>query len=148
MLASSAGLSDIRVRMKEWKIALLILIWPVLLLGGALFMYKKASQPRVEVRNFSGTDIAEFTVDYAPSLANGQGAVKAALGEIRRGASAEFRFPKGEYFVNVSFTQAGRARQLECGIIGEENAGMFLVSLQPDPQKSGCVKLSVLESPN
>jgi hypothetical protein len=73
--------------------------------------------------------------------------VKAALGNLKAGSDAEFKFPAGEFFVNVSFVQAGRSRQLECGVIGDTATGLFLVNLQPNPENSGCAKLSVIEAP-
>lgn len=134
-------------RMKEWKIALLILVWPALLLGGAFYLYQRATKPRIEIRNLSRTTIESLTVEYAPSLSSGVGMVKENFGEIKPGRNIEFKFPAGEYYVLVSFTQAGKSRQLECGAIGDTSAGMLLVTLQPNPENSGCAKLSVIEAP-
>lgn len=133
--------------MKEWKIAFLILIWPALLISGSLYLYQRATTPRIEVRNLSRTTIESLVVEYAPSLSNGVGMVKEAFGDLKPGSNAEFKFPKGEYYVLVNFIQIGRPRQLECGMIGDTNAGMLLVTLQPDPEKSGCAKLAVIEAP-
>jgi hypothetical protein len=133
--------------MKEWKIALLILIWPALLLGGGFYMYQRATKPRIEIRNLSRAVIESLAVEYAPNLSNGVGLRKEPFGDIKPGVDVEFQFPEGEYFVNVSFSQAGRSRQLECGVIGDTKTGMFLVNLLPDPESSECAKLSVIEAP-
>lgn len=147
MIGSGPGQRGIGIRMKEWKIALLILVWPALLLGGAFYLYNRATKPRIEIRNFSRTAIEGLFVEYAPSLSNGQGMQKEVFGDLKPGANVEFKFPPGQYYVLVTFTQAGKSRQLECGAIGDTAAGMLLVTLQPDPENSGCAKLSVIEAP-
>lgn len=110
-------------------------------------MYQRASKPRIEIRNFSHATIESLSVEYAPSLSNGAGMVKETFGELKYGNNVEFQFPKGEYYVLVNFVQAGKSHQLECGMIGDTATGMFLVTLQPNPDSSGCAKLSVIEAP-
>lgn len=134
--------------MKDWKIALLIMVWPALLLSGSLYLYLRATKPKIEIRNLSRTRVEALTVEFAPSMANGAGLQKETFRDIESGANIEFKFPKGEHFVNVSFTQAGKTRHLECGVIGDANTGMFLVTLWPDPERSGCAKFAVIEAPN
>jgi hypothetical protein len=133
--------------MKEWKIALLILVWPALLLGGSFYLYSRAMKPRIELRNLSRTQIESLSVDYAPSLSNGVGGQRVSFGSMKPGANIEFLFPKGEFFVLVNFTQDGKSHQLECGAIGDTATGTLLVTLQPNPENSGCAKLSVIEAP-
>lgn len=134
--------------MKEWKIALLILIWPALLLGGSFYLYHRATKPRLEVRNLSRTEIESLSIDYAPNSSNGVGMVKETFQGIKPGANVEFNFPKGEFYVLVNFVQNGKSHQLECGSIGDTATGTLLVTLQPNPENSGCAKFAVIEAPN
>jgi hypothetical protein len=132
--------------MKEWKIALLIMIWPALLAGGVYFMYQRATKPRIEVRNFSGTKVDSIVVDYAPSLANGGSVKEASLGDLGPGGATEFNFPEGDFFVNIAFSRDGKRQQFECGLIGDVKAGMLFMRIEPDAQNSRCTKFSVLEA--